>query len=124
MDFWGFRTDDETAWDAAPYFFVGVANLKNAAVQPGKWTILKIRVATNNGNRFTAIEERLGPIAGTYQKTSVGGVTFDPNVHGTYFAAGARVVLCNQNGTPLLNSPMHGAAALRRAYGQWMKSTR
>lgn len=132
-DFWGFRGSDVTndasgtTWDANPYFYVCVCNPKNAAVQPGKWAIFKILVANNNGNRFTAMAERLGPTdttgAGGVQKPKVGDVTFDSTIHGTYFGAEARVLLCNPSGVPIMASPMHGAAALRRAFGQWMDRT-
>ena len=125
-DFWGFRGSDTTndadgtTWDANPYFYVCVCNPLNAAVQPGRWAIFKILVASNNGNRFTAIAERLGPTTSGIQHQKVGDVSFDPTVHGTYFGLEARVLLCNPSGVPIMASPMHGAAALRRAFGAWM----
>ncbi|MDB6137189.1 MAG: hypothetical protein JWO94_261 [Verrucomicrobiaceae bacterium] len=118
-DFWGFRTENPGAWDATPYFYVVVANPKNAAVQPGKWAIFKVAIAANNQNRFTGMLARLGPAIGGIQNTTVGGVTFDPSIHGTYFGAEASVMLTNANGTPIMANPMHGAGALHRAYGAY-----
>jgi len=121
-DFWGFRGSDPSdttgsVWDGAPYFYIGIANPKNATTQPGKWSIYKIAVSANNLNRFTGMVERLGPTVAGIQKTTVGNVTFDSAVHATYHGLESRIFLCNANGVPIAASPMHGAAALRRANG-------
>ncbi|MFZ4596160.1 MAG: hypothetical protein ACOYOF_18020, partial [Verrucomicrobiaceae bacterium] len=118
-DFWGYRVGDETAWDAAPYFYVLIANPKNASVQPGKWAIYKIAVSANNGNRFTGMVQKLGPTISGIQHTTCGNVVWDVNVHATYHGPESRVILCNSYGVPIGASPMHGAGALRRAFGAW-----
>lgn len=133
-DFWGFRASDSSnravggsdspdtsgsVWDSTPYFFIAIANPKNAAVQPGKWSIYRVAMSANNGNRITAIQLRLGPANSGIARTKIGGVTYDSAVHATYHGPGARVFLCNANGVPIACSPMHGAAALRRANGKW-----
>lgn len=134
-DFWGFRgSDTSTAngntadtdgsvWDANPYFYVGISNPLNAAVQPGKWSIYKIAYSANNGNRFTGMLMRLGPTNNGIQATQVGDVTFDSNTHATYHGPESVVFLCTPGGVPLANSPVHGASALRRAWGEWKDRT-
>ena len=63
--------------------------------------------------------ERLGPATTGVAKTTVGSVTFDAAVHATYHGAESRIFLCNASGHPIAATPVHGAAALIRAYGAW-----
>ena len=118
-DPWGYRAADPSGFDSAPFFYVLVANPKSAEVQPGRWAIIKVAVSANNGNRLTAMVERLGPSVSGIENTTVGGVTWDPENHGTYFAAGARVCLCSPAGVPIGATTAHGAGSLIRAFGAW-----
>lgn len=123
-------------FDGAPYSYMDgttnptntvekyflVINPPNHATAPSKIGMYAY-IGGNDGNKIT-VTKRLGSAdLGTYQKLTIGGVTWNTGIwsglHTNVHSAGSLIVACNAKGEPLGRSFLLGRAAAVRGYGKY-----